>query len=345
MQQAKFGRLPKGERLERIKRSPNFRDGMFQNQSPTPRFTNGATFFSILKEFLFGDKSNLKPAAPIPSVKANLLNLAPTQNVLVWFGHSSYFMQVDGKTILVDPVLSGAASPLSFTTRAFEGSDAYTTDDLPEIDYLFMSHDHWDHADYNTLIKLKHKVKNIICGLGTGEHFEHWGFNPNIIHERDWNESLELAPGFTVNTVPARHFSGRGFLRDKVLWTAFALKTPSMNIFLGGDGGYDAHFARAGKTFGPFDLVILENGQYNKSWSNIHLHPEEVVQAAKDLNAKRLFPVHSSKFALSTHAWNEPLERITLLSRQAGMPLITPVIGELVDLRDTEKEFGEWWKG
>ena len=186
IQQPKFGQTPKGERLERVRKSPNYKDGSFQNRSHTPDLTEGVSYYAVLKEFLFAEKKRVKPLDTIPSTKTNLLDLDPEQNILVWFGHSSYFMQLDGKRILVDPVLSGAASPLAFTTRAFLGTDAYTVDDIPEIDYLFISHDHWDHTDHETLLLLRQKIKRVICGLGTGEHFQHWGYDKSIITEEDW---------------------------------------------------------------------------------------------------------------------------------------------------------------
>jgi len=273
------------------------------------------------------------------------LKLDSNIDVLVWFGHSSYFIQIDGKKILVDPVLSGSASPLSFTTKAFKGSDPYKADDIPEIDYLFITHDHWDHLDYDTIIKLKPKIKKVICPLGLGENLEYWGYNPTIIIEKDWNEKIILDSSFTAYTVPARHFSGRSFQRNKSLWTAFVLHTPTFKFYIGGDGGYDTHFAEIGKTFGEFDLAILENGQYNDKWKYIHMKPEEVLQAAKDLKAKRLLPVHSSKFALALHPWNEPLKRITAANKQINLPLLTPIIGEQVKLKDSIQFFPEWWEG
>lgn len=345
MQQQKFGNLPSGNRLERIKKSPNYRDGSFQNLSNTPALTEGVSYTKLMKEFFFSDKKKLRPLSNIPSVKTNLLTLDPSQDILIWFGHSSYFMQIDGKKILVDPVFSGHAPPLSTSIKAFNGTDRYTSEDIPEIDYLFISHDHWDHTDYETLLELKPKIMKIITGLGTGEHFEKWGFDTLLIHEKDWNEELILDSGFVVHTVPARHFSGRGLSRNKALWTSFALLTPNHKIFIGGDSGYDSHFEKAGEKFGYFDVAILENGQYDKSWKYIHMMPEQVLQASKDLKAKRLFPVHSSKFALGNHSWDEPLTKISELNKEQKLKLMTPIIGEIVNLNDTNQVFAEWWKG
>jgi L-ascorbate metabolism protein UlaG (beta-lactamase superfamily) len=344
LQQAKFGKLPSGARLERIKRSPNYKNGSFQNLSYTPILAEGVGFMQVSREFFFGKKARIKPSGEIPSIKTDLIHLDRDKDVLVWFGHSSYFIQVDGKRILVDPVLSGHASPFSGSVKAFKGSNPFTADDIPDIDYLFISHDHWDHLDHETLMKLKPKIKKVICGLGIGEHFELWGFDKNAITEMDWNEEVLPDSGFVVNAVPARHFSGRGLKRNQTLWVSFALKTPTMNIFIGGDGGYDTHFSETGKKFGPFDLAILENGQYNKNWRYIHQLPEDVLKSFKDLNAKRLFPVHSSKFALAIHPWDEPLATLAKNSKKAGIQLITPIIGEVVYLKDNNQEFSHWWE-
>jgi len=343
MQQLKFGSTPSGERLERIKTSPQYRDGKFQNQSHTPDLTEGASFFSVLKEFLFDKKIRRTPAKLLPSVKTDLLQLRKEDDVWVWMGHSSYFMQVDGKTILVDPVLSGAASPLSFTTKSFPGSDIYTTDDIPEIDLLFISHDHWDHLDHSTIKKLKPKIKTIITGLGTGAHFERWGFKKEMIIEKDWNESATLADGFSVTVTPARHFSGRGFTRNKALWVSFVLETPTKKIYIGGDSGYDSHFTSIGNTYGPFDLAILECGQYDKSWKYIHMLPEEVVQAAQELKAKKLLAVHWGKFALGNHPWDEPAIRVHKAAQEKNLSLVTPMIGERVNIDESEQSFSPWW--
>lgn len=223
---------------------------------------------------------------------------------MVWFGHSSYLMQVDGKIILVDPVLSGSASLIRFTTLSYKGSDVYTTDNFPTIDYLFITYEHLDHLDYKTILKLKPKVKVIITGLGTGAHLKHWRFNANNIIEKDWDQTIQLHNGFAINTPQGRHFSGRGIKRNLALWMSFVLTTPTMKIFIGGDSNYDSHFKTIGDTYGPFDIAILECGQYNNYWKYIHLMPEEVVLAGIDLQTKKLLPVHRAKFSLSLYAWD-----------------------------------------
>lgn len=344
LQHPKFGKLPNGKRLASIKQASNYQHGAFQNISHTPDLTEGVSMFAVIKEFMFSDKSKSSPKKKIPSIKTNLLAIPKQQDVLVWFGHSSYFIQLDGKSILVDPVLSGSASPLPFGTKALDGSNIYTADDMPAIDYLFISHDHWDHLDYETILKIKPKVKQVICGLGVGQHFESWGYDTARIIEKNWNEQHDLGDGMMVYTTTARHFSGRGLKRNQSLWLSFVLQTHHKRLFLGGDSGYDKHFAEIGERFGPFDLVILENGQYDKSWKYIHLLPEEFIIAAKDLKAKRILPVHSAKFVLGNHPWNEPLELLSLHNEKELLNVITPIIGEQVNLNDSNQVFSKWWR-
>jgi len=342
--QASFGKPTAGERLNRIQKSPNFKDGQFQNQSFTPTFAEDVSKFEMIRDGIFKISKRKAPTTVLPSVKTNLLNLDPQKDILVWFGHSAYFMQFDGKNLLVDPVFSGSASPFSFMVKSFRGSDIYTPDDFPAIDYLFITHDHWDHLDYKTVLKLKSKVGQIITSLGTGAHFEYWGFDPAKITELDWNEKTVPDSGFQVTATPGRHFSGRGFKRNQSIWCSFVLQTPSKKIFIGGDSGYDTHFAKIGTEHGPFDLALLECGQYNKSWKYIHMMPEQTVQAAIDLKAKNLMPVHWGKFALALHAWDESIERVTKEAHRLNVPIIHPMIGETVDL-DHFGPTSEWWKG
>lgn len=263
---APFGRLPGGKRKERIAQSPNYREGRFQNIHHTPDLAEDASYYSVLMEFFFRKKERPKPSSIIPSHKTVLKELAPHEQVLIWMGHSSYFIQADGKKILVDPVLSGAASPLSFTTKAFPGTDIYTVEDLPDIDYLLISHDHWDHLDYTTIRSLKNKVGKVITGLGTGAHFERWEYSEAQIIELDWHEKVVLPETVTITALPARHFSGRGLKRNQSLWVSFVVQLPSLTLYLGGDSGYDDHFAEIGEMYGPFDLAVLECGQYDQNW-------------------------------------------------------------------------------
>lgn len=339
----KFGSLPDAGRRGRIAQSSNYKKGAFSNQSVTPQLSDGASYTGVIKRMLFPTSKRLKPASVLPAVKTDLKNLSPEKNVLIWFGHSSYFMQIDGKRILVDPVLSGAASPIAPTTRSFEGTDIYSVDDIPAIDYLFISHDHWDHLD-STVKSLRGRVGRVICGLGIGQHLQRWGYSADKIVERDWHEHVELGNGFEVHTVPARHFSGRGLKPNQGLWLSFALVTPHHKIFIGGDSGYDKHFAEAGKEYGPFDLAILECGQYDEAWKYIHMMPEETVKAAQDLKANVLLPVHWAKFKLANHDWDDSILRVTAAAEKQSMPLVTPLIGQQVDIDKLENPSFGWWE-
>ncbi len=334
---SKFGKVPSEKDLQRIRLSKNFKDGKFINQDNRSYNNLKMSYFEVLKT-IWKMLSLRKPK--IKSIKTNLLNLGSSDNFLIWFGHSSYLIQIEGKKFLIDPVLSEISSPVPFFPKAFVGSNIYKVKEIPKIDYLIITHDHWDHMDYETIRKLN--FKKVICPIGVGSHFRYWRFD-NVI-EMDWNEEINFG-GFHIYCLPSKHFSGRGLLRNKTLWASFLLKTPdNFTIFIGGDGGYDSRFLKFSKLFGNIDLAILENGQYNKNWPDIHMFPEETIQAAMDLNAKFLFPVHNSKFILSTHDWNEPLEKITQLSKHKNFKLITPIIGEKVELDNLSGQiFQNWW--
>lgn len=347
LQQPKFGKKPSGERLALIQKSPQYKNGKFENASFTPELAEGYGYTNVISDFLFKKVDRKIPTDLIPSIKTNLLELSIDQDILVWFGHSSYYIQLEGKRFLIDPVFSGNASPIPGTTKSFKGTDIYTVEDLPEIDYLLITHDHYDHLDYKTIMKLKSKTKKVICSLGVGSHFEFWGFSKEIIIEKDWHEKIELDQNLTLYTTPSRHFSGRSFNRCNTLWTSFVLTSKDFKMYLGGDSGYDSHFAEIGDKFGPFDIALIDNGQYNPAWKYIHNLPEDVIKAMKDLKAKRVFPVHSSKFSLALHAWDEPLKKVTELNAfsENPIPLITPMIGQLVELKNEKQEFQQWWRG
>lgn len=339
----KLGKLPSGARLERILKSPHYSNGQFQNVNPTPQLAEDTSMLRVMLRFLFGRSPEKIPAHAFHFEKTKILELPANEDAFIWLGHSSYYLQVDGKKILVDPVLSGYASPFSFSTKAFKGTDLYQPADFPELDYLIITHDHYDHLDQPTVTKLFPKTKKIITGLGPGKHLEYWGFAPQNLVELDWHESADLGNGFVITAEPARHFSGRGLKRNTSIWASFVLETPTQRIFIGGDSGYDAHFQEIGKKYGSFDLVILENGQYNKDWRYIHFMPGENIQAMKDLNAKRMIPVHHSKFALSTHPWYEPLNKIAELNTE-NLRILYPKIGENINWKDDSKIYEKWWQ-
>ncbi|WP_226064655.1 MBL fold metallo-hydrolase [Kaistella polysaccharea] len=344
LQQPQFGKAPSGKRLERIIKSPHYKKDKFDNIKVTPQLAEGTSITGVIFRFIFEKNKNLKPQQKFKFTKTDLINLDPTENVYVWMGHSSYYIQIEGKRILVDPVFSGNASPVNFTTKAFEGTDLYSTDDIPELDYLIITHDHWDHLDYKTVKKLNPKAKQVITGLGTGEHLEYWKYDPKKIIELDWGENFDLGNGFKVYVETARHFSGRGLKRNQAIWASFIFETSERKIYIGGDSGFDDHFEKIGNRFGGFDLAILELGQYNEDWRYIHMLPEEFLVASKNLKAKRIIPVHNSKFALSLHDWKEPLQKVTALNERENLRFITPKIGEKVNWENEQKVYEKWWE-
>lgn len=342
LQHPMFGKLPDGERLERIKQSSNYQNNVFKNLSPTQTMVGNQSKITAFYKFFFEKVDDLRPAEKLPAIKTDLKNL-PADDLLVWMGHSSLYMQLDGKKIAVDPVMI-SASPVSFINKAFDGANDYKPSDLPDLDYLIITHDHWDHLDYYTMIELKNRVKKIICPLGVGAHFEHWGFEVKNISELDWHDAVQLDENIKITALPARHFSGRGLTANRSLWAGYMLQTSSFgNIYLSGDTGYDVHFQQIKKEFGEIDFAVLENGQYNDSWKYIHIIPEDLEKAIKELQPKRLMTVHNSKFALAKHAWYEPLDKIRETADKNGFNLITPMMGETVILKDSTQTFKKWW--
>lgn len=340
-----FGAEPSGKRLERMLKSEHYKNKQFQNLSFTPSLAEGYSMPKVMYDFLFAKKDSfLKPHHSIPTIQTDLKNIPKTEDVFVWLGHSSYFIQIDGVSFLIDPVLSSYGSPFKFFNKAFEGSDLFKPEDVPLIDYLVITHDHYDHLDYPTIKAIRSKVEKVIMPLGVGAHFERWGYAENQLLEEEWGTSLELKNNFKITFTPARHFSGRKFHRNNTLWTSYVLETPNKKLFLGGDSGYDTHFKMIGEKYGPFDYAILENGQYNAAWKYIHALPEDVVQASIDIQAKNIIPVHSGKFALALHPWNEPLQKVTTLGKEKNLHILTPKIGEVLDLNKNDNQFPAWWQ-
>lgn len=344
LQQPMFGETPTGDRLQAIRQSPNYNGEQFQNMTPTPIVLNQGNPITGWIKFLLRRDELLKPQGSIPVVKTDLRALDKGKDIVVWLGHSSYFMQLGGKRILIDPVFSDYASPVFFANRAFPETYQYRSEDMPDIDYLLISHDHWDHLDYPTIISLKPKVQTVVCGLGVGTYFTQWGFDETIIKEGDWFDELKLTDDFSVHILPARHYSGRSLARNKTLWNGYALVTPQSKVFYSGDTGYGSHIKEISARFGGFDLAIIENGQYDANWPYIHMMPEEVSLAAEELNAGALLTAHSGKFQLANHPWDDPFKRITAASYGKNYRLLTPRIGEIVDLADKRQVFDRWWE-
>ncbi len=279
----------------------------------------------------------------IPSIKSNLYNM-PAQDSFVWFGHSSYMLWLDSKSILFDPLIGDNASPLPYMFRAFNGADIFSASDFSSIDYLIITHNHYDHLSKASILALKDKIKCAIVPLGIGKILHKWGIKSII--ELEWGQNIEIE-NLTIHALPTKHYSTRSlFDKNMSLWACFVLQSRGKNIFCSGDSGYGEHFRVFGERFGGFDFAFIENGQYNMRWAQNHLFPHETLQAAIDIKCKRLMPIHNSKFALAPHHFTQPLESLCALydlgNKDYPFLLLTPRIGEILPLWENINTM-RWW--
>ena len=345
-----FGALPSGKSLEKVKNSKNYIDGEFRNKEKTELLTDTKkTPIKRLLEFAFEkDPEGTVPKIALPSVKTDLKTLDPNEDLIVWFGHSSLFIQIAGKKILVDPVFSKYASPVPFSNKAFEGTNIYTVDDLPEIDILLITHDHYDHLDYPTVKKLKDKVAKVIVPLGVDAHLLRWGFDEEKIVTVDWDDEVTIDDNLKIYSLETRHFSGREFSNtNQSLWVSYLIEEKYNDnlyrLFLSGDGGYSPRFKAFKEKFQNIDLAVMEAGQYNEEWALIHSLPEDIIKEVRDMEVTKLFPIHNSKFKLSKHPWDEPLRKLDDFTINTNIQLLTPMIGEKLYLHK-ENSFKKWWE-
>lgn len=285
-----------------------------------------------------------KQKIEIQAFNASAFLAASDAMKFIWYGHSAILMRMKGKTILIDPMLGQDAAPIApFPIKRFNKFSTSLITELPEIDVLLMSHDHYDHLDFSSIQLLKGKVKKYYVALGVGRHLISWGIDQAAITEFDWWEKNNFED-IEFTFTPTRHFSGRGVNdRFKGLWGGWALKTSNENIWFSGDGGYGSHFKEIGDKLGPFNIAFMECGQYNKFWHPIHLFPSESIQAAIDAKSKKIMPVHWGSFNLSDHSWTEPVEQFIEGCSKHALPYFTPKIGELIDI---SKEYNNknWWE-
>jgi L-ascorbate metabolism protein UlaG (beta-lactamase superfamily) len=344
MQQQPFGKNPSREsRMARILKSPQYKDGSFRNRETTKMLADDASYWGMATKF-FSKGVDREPLKNLQVVETDLNNLPKEKPTLVWFGHSSYLLSINGRKILSDPIFSLRASPVQYSgPKAFGGTAIYEVEDFPSLDVVIITHDHYDHLDYNTILKLNEKTARFCVPLGIGEHLESWGIPEEKIIEFDWWETQTAGVDLELTCTPARHFSGRGFTRNKTLWGSFVLKTGGQTVFLGGDSGFDSTFKEIGDKFGPFDIAMLECGQYDLQWPQIHMMPEETVQAAIDLKAKVFLPVHWAKFTLALHPWRDPIRRAVTQAQLSGASITTPLIGEPIILGEY-LPVRAWWE-
>lgn len=341
-----IGASASGERLDRMQQSPNFADGIFQNTIETTMDLPASAMPGLIWKMLTGVKGQepLKQIKTLPFTPEIYGPLPDSQTAVTWFGHSTMMLKLEGKTFLFDPVFSPRASMFSFMGPKQFNFDKYIqVEDLPQVDAVVISHDHYDHLDYETVQKLTAKVGHFFVPLGVGAHLEAWGVAPDNISEMDWWNETEFQ-GLTVAFTPSRHFSGRGVTnRNTTLWGSWVVMGKTQRIYFSGDSGYTPEFANIGEKYGPFDLAFVECGQYNPQWASIHMMPEETAQAAMDLQADLMIPIHWGKFALSLHTWEDPVARMTVEADRIGQSYLLPQIFETIILgKDAPKT--RWWE-
>ncbi|MCF0106202.1 MAG: MBL fold metallo-hydrolase [Holdemanella sp.] len=331
-----FGSNPSAKQKEEYaKRTTNYYDGKFHPLTEFKLMSN--------KEKTDETSKETKPANGLPIQKLSKLEEADENEwQLTWFGHSSVLLQFGGKKIFIDPVLSSCSSPFNGIGPGRMADVPMNIEDIPDIDILVLSHDHYDHMDYNTITKLDNRVKAYCVPLGVDNHLIRWGINPDKIHTFAWWEHNSIE-GISITSTPGQHFSGR-FLwnRDSTLWCGYVFKANNQQIYYSGDTGYGDFFKDIYERLGPMDLAIMENGQYNKRWPYCHMTPEESVQASMDVQTKWVLPVHWGGFVLSTHAWYDPIERFTKAAKD-DLQVLTPKIGETVNQNNAEKYQSIWW--
>lgn len=337
-----FGKNPSKEQKEEFSKLENYAVGKFQNLSPSPM---DIKFSEMLKEYSKkSENRSPKSNIPIEKISASFFDQDSLATRLFWFGHSAFYLEMDGKKILIDPMLGNKPSPIPFM-----GPDRYSKElpisieELPNIDAVIFSHDHYDHLDYETIKKIKDKVDHFYVPLGVGNHLESWGVAKENISELNWWESIDFQ-GINLICAPSRHFSGRGmFNRASTLWCSWIIEGSEHKIYFSGDSGYDSHFKEIGDKYGPFNLSLIECGQYNPQWKNIHMMPEETVQAAADLQSKLTMPIHWGAFTLAFHSWTDPIERALKKGIELNQKVITPKIGEVIILGNADVPQEKWW--
>ncbi len=338
-----FGKGPTKEQKKQFAKLDNYKDGKFVNQSTTAMEMD---IWKLIKEML-ASAPNRKPIKDINPQKIDAVGLDNhfyEETRLTWIGHSTFLLQIQGKKILIDPMFGNTPSPHQLLgTERYSEKLPFDLNKLGYVDAVILSHDHYDHLDYNSILILKDKVGEFITPLGVGSHLLSWGVEPCKIVELNWWESIDVGDLKLICT-PSRHFSGRGlFDRNPTLWSSWVIKGESVNIFFSGDGGYDTHFKTIGDKYGPFDISMVECGQYNENWSQIHMMPEETAQAAKDLNSRLLLPMHWGAFTLALHDWTDPIERVLLKAQELNVKVTTPRIGEPVQVGNIIYPNQKWW--
>ena len=342
-----FGGLASKQQQELFSKSKHYKDGKFLNNGGVKIEMSLKDSFKAMW-ILFKSNSKAEPNKNIAVQKVDSISIANynSKTRFIWFGHSTFLLQIKGKNLLIDPMFGDVPAPNPLLgNKRFSNELPIEIEKLPSIDAVLITHDHYDHLDYESIQKLKDKVKLFFTPLGIGIHLLKWGVEKERIIELDWWQEIKF-DDLTIRCTPAQHFSGRGISdREKTLWCSWIIESDDENLFFSGDSGYASHFKEIGEQYGPFDFAFMECGQYNNLWPLVHMLPEETAQAGLDIKAKKMMPIHWGAFKLASHSWTEPVERISKKAKELNVDLVIPKIGEIIEigLNDSE-EIYPWWR-
>lgn len=341
-----FGGNPTKEQKEIYSQFDNYVDGKFVNAEPTSLFSSSTNNSAETKD----SKERSKENSPVDEIPINSIDwdkIKSESDSFTWLGHSAFLISIDNKKILLDPMLGPIASPVSFAgVKRYKYSEDMMNiiEEMPPIDAVLISHDHYDHLDYQSIIKLKNKVAHFFVPLGVSNHLIRWGIPKEKITELNWWDESAYQ-GLTIALTPSRHFSGRGpFNRNTTLWGGWIIVGKNTSLYNSGDGGYGSHFKEIGNKYGPFDIALIEGAQYDRRWADIHMIPEQAIQASLDVNGKNMMLMHWGAFTLANHGWKEPIERAKEVAKENEVNLMNPEIGETVLLEsDVQIPDSSWW--
>ena len=330
-----------------FQKSQQFNDGKFRNTNPVPKDLSFSETMRLAYTFFTTKVPNGRPKKDLEIHKIDSVEVANYKgnSRLIWYGHSAFLLQIEEKNILLDPMFGKVAAPHSLMGgNRFNSQLPLEIEKLPEIDAIIFSHDHYDHLDYESVLKLKDKTNHFYVPLGLGVHLKAWGVLSNKITEMDWWQETQFETLKLVCT-PAQHFSGRKLNNGQsTLWSSWVIQSKKENIYFSGDSGYANHFTEIGKKYGPFDIALMECGQYNEKWADIHMMPEETAQAGIDLKASKIMPIHWAGFKLALHEWTDPINSVKAEAENLNLKVITPKIGEEILVKDSVSAYTDWWK-
>ncbi|WP_426952130.1 MBL fold metallo-hydrolase [Bacillus mycoides] len=314
----------------------------YMNQIPTDVSFNPKDIIGLMTDY-FKMKTKLRPVKNLPIVLSNKNN--ESLESVTWFGHSASLLKIEGKKLLLDPMFGDASSPFPvFNSKRYSGAFSLEHDELQEIDAIIISHNHYDHLNYKSIMQLKDRAKHFYVPAGVAQYLIKWGISPSKISEHNWWDEITF-DNIKLVCAPARHFSGRSMTdRDCSLWCSWLILGQETKVFFSGDSGYAPHFKEIGEKYGPFDLTLMECGQYDTRWSAIHMLPEETVQAHIDVKGELLVPIHWGAFTLALHDWSDPIERVTKEANRLGVNIATPQIGEAITLQSKDYPTAAWWR-